>query len=121
MCYAEQALHRKDTDTDTEDRTEKANEWITIQVPEGGPQRPVQCQLLEIAQDHCLSQVLNVRTRNDKTLDLLLTNFPSPVNRVKGMPPIGKADLNLNLNSLLVTRQMTLFHQGVRMGEKLVP
>ena len=28
---------------------------------------------------------------------------------------------NLNLNSLLVTRQMTLFHQGVRMGEKLVP
>ena len=30
--------------------------------------------------------------RNDKTLDLLFTNFPSPVNRVKGMPPIGKAD-----------------------------
>ena len=27
----------------------------------------------------------------------------------------------LNLNSLLVTRQMTLFHQGVRMGERLVP
>ena len=26
------------------------------------------------------------------TLDLLLTNSPSPVNRVKGMPPIGKAD-----------------------------
>ena len=25
-------------------------------------------------------------------LDLLLTNSPSPVNRVKGMPPIGKAD-----------------------------
>ena len=25
-----------------------------------------------------------------------------------------------DLNSLLVTRQMTLFHQGVRMGEKLV-
>ena len=29
--------------------------------------------------------------------------------------------LDLNLNSLLVTRQMTLFHQGVRMGGKLVP
>ena len=28
---------------------------------------------------------------------------------------------DLNLNSLLVTRQMTLFHQGVRIGEKLVP
>ena len=34
------------------------------------------------------------------------------------IPP---GDLNLNLNSLLVTRQMTLFHQGVRMGERLVP
>ena len=27
----------------------------------------------------------------------------------------------LNLNSLLVTRQMALFHQGVRMREKSVP
>ena len=33
-----------------------------------------------------------IHTRADKTLDLLLTNSPSPVNRVKGMPPIGKAD-----------------------------
>ena len=29
--------------------------------------------------------------------------------------------LNLNLNSLLVTRQMALFHQGVRTVGKLVP
>ena len=29
---------------------------------------------------------------NDRTLDLLFANSPSPVNRVKGMPPIGKAD-----------------------------
>ena len=67
-------------------------EWSTMQVPEGVPQMQVQCQLLEIAQDHCLTPVVNVHTRNDKTLDLLLTNSPSPVNRVKGMPPIGKAD-----------------------------
>ena len=59
---------------------------------EGVPNRRVQNQLLEIAQDHCLSQVVNIHTREDKTLDLLLTNSPSPVNRVKGMPPIGKAD-----------------------------
>ena len=52
----------------------------------------VQSQLLEIAQEHCLAQVVNIHTRADKTLDLLLTNSPSPVNRVKGMPPIGKAD-----------------------------
>ena len=49
-------------------------------------------QLLDIAQDHCLSQVVNINTREDKTLDLLLTNSPSPVNRLKGMPRIGKAD-----------------------------
>ena len=67
-------------------------EWSTMQVPEGVPQRQVQSQLLEIVQDHCLSQVVNFHTREDKTLDLLLTNSPSPLNRVKGMPPIGKAD-----------------------------
>ena len=67
-------------------------EWSTIQVPEGVPNRRVQNQLLELAQDHCLSEVVNIHTREDKTLDLLLTNSPSPVNRVKGMPPIGKAD-----------------------------
>ena len=67
-------------------------EWSTMQVPEGVPNRRVQNQLLEIAQDHCLSQVVNIHTREDKTLDLLLTNSPSPVNRVKGVPPIGKAD-----------------------------
>ena len=67
-------------------------EWSTMQVPEGVPNRHIQSQLLEIAQEHCLAQVVNIHTRVDKTLDLLLTNSPSPVNRVKGMPPIGKAD-----------------------------
>ena len=60
--------------------------------PRGVPKRRVQSQLLEIVQDHCLSQVVNIHTREDKALDLLLTNSPSPVNRVKGMPPIDKAD-----------------------------
>ena len=67
-------------------------EWSTMQVPEGVPNRRVQNQLLEFVQNHCLSQVVNIHTSEDKTLDLLLTNFPSPVNRIKGMPPIGKAD-----------------------------
>ena len=64
-----------------------------MQLPEGVPQGQVQSQLLEIVQDHCLSQVVSIHTLEDKTLDLLLTTPPpSPVNRVKGMPPIGKAD-----------------------------
>ena len=67
-------------------------EWSTMQVPERVPNRRVQCQLLEIAQEHCLAKVVNIHTREDKTLDLFLTNSPSLVNRVRGMPPIGKAD-----------------------------
>ena len=54
-----------------------------------------QQQLLDIIGEHCLTQVVNIPTRLDKTLDLLFTNDPSPVNRVKGMPPIGKADHDL--------------------------
>ena len=46
-------------------------EWSTMQVPEGIPNRHVQSQLLEIAQEHCLAQVVNIHTRADKTLDLL--------------------------------------------------
>ena len=70
-------------------------EWSIMQVPEGIPNRRVLSQLLEIVQDHCLSQVVNIHPREDKTLDLLLKNSPSPVNRVKGMPPIEKADHNI--------------------------
>ena len=58
----------------------------------GLQKRQSQQQLLDIIGEHCLTQVVNIPTRNDKTLNLLCTNAPSPVNRVKGMPPIGKAD-----------------------------
>ena len=40
-------------------------EWSTMQVPEGVPQRQVQCQLLELIKDHCLSQVVKIPTRNE--------------------------------------------------------
>ena len=39
-------------------------------------------QLLDIIGEHCLTQVVIIPTRNDKTLDLLFTNAPSPENRV---------------------------------------
>ena len=67
-------------------------EWSHMQVPHGVQKRQSQQQLLDIIGEHCLTQVVNIPTRNDKTLDLLFTNAPSPVNRVKGMPLIGKAD-----------------------------
>ena len=66
----------------------------------------------------------------DVTTIMLLAKVDKPIEYVLTKPKT-KYDweinywqilnLNLNLNSLLVTRQMTLFHQGVRMGEKLVP
>ena len=62
-----------------------------MQVPQGVQKRQFQQQLLDIIGEHCLTQVVDIPTRDDKTLDLLFTNFPSPVNRVIGMPPIGKA------------------------------
>ena len=67
-------------------------EWSHMQVPHGVQKRQSQQQLLDIIGEHRLTQVVNIPTRNDKTLDLLFTNAPSPVNRVKGMSPIGKAD-----------------------------
>ena len=61
-----------------------------MKVPEWVPNR--QLQLLDTTQEHCLSPKVNIHTRGDNTLDLLLTNSPSSVNRVKGLHPIGKAD-----------------------------
>ena len=42
--------------------------------------------------EHCLTEAVNISTREDKILDILLTNCPGPVRKVKGIPPIGKAD-----------------------------
>ena len=67
-------------------------EWSHLQVPHGVQKRQSHQQLLDIIGEHFLTQVVNIPTRNDKTLDLLFTNAPSPVNRVKGMPSISQAD-----------------------------
>ena len=63
-----------------------------MQAPHGVQKRQSQQQLLDIIGEHCLTQVVNIPSRNAKTLDLFLTNVTSPVNRVKGMSPISKAD-----------------------------
>ena len=60
-------------------------EWSTMQVPEGVPQRPVQIQLLEIIKDHCLSQVVKIPTRNDRTF--FIYKFPIPGQSSEGDAP----------------------------------
>ena len=66
-----------------------------MQAPNGVPKQLTQQQLLDIRGEHCLTQVVNIPMRRDKTLDLLFTNVPPPVKRVKEVPTIGKADHNL--------------------------
>ena len=63
-----------------------------MQVPQGIQKRQSRQQLLDIIGEHCLNQVVDTPTCNDKTLDLLFTNFPSPVNRIKGLPQCSKFD-----------------------------
>ena len=72
-------------------------DWKKLYVPLGMPKRQVQSHLVEIDQEHCLSQVVDIPTRQEKTLDILLTNNPTPVTRVKSMPPIGRADHDIVL------------------------
>ena len=57
-----------------------------------GYKKTVSAAFLDIIGEHCLTKVVNIPTRNDKTLHLLFTNALSPVYRVKGMPRIAKAD-----------------------------
>ena len=67
-------------------------EWSHMQVPHGVQKRQSLRQLLDIIGEHCLTQVVIISRRNDKTIDLLFTKAPSPVNRVKRMHPNGQAD-----------------------------
>ena len=75
-------------------------EWSHKQVPHGVQKRQSQQQLLDIIGEHCLTQVVNIPTRNDKTLDLFFTNAPSPLNRVKGMPRSAKLITTLYMLSM---------------------
>jgi hypothetical protein len=49
-------------------------------------------QLLDIIADHNLHQVTDKPTQNERTLDLLLMNNPSNLNKLCTLPPIGLAD-----------------------------
>ena len=75
-------------------------EWSHMQVPHGVQKRQSQQQLLDIIGEHCLTQVVNIPTRNDKTLDLLFTNAPSPVKESRGCPRSAKLIMTLYMLSM---------------------
>lgn len=67
-------------------------DWETSSVIPGRPNTAHHQELLDIIADHSLTQIVDKPTRNDKTLDLILTNYPTIVDNLETIPPIGEAD-----------------------------
>jgi hypothetical protein len=68
-------------------------DWETLSVFPGKPNQKQHQQFLDIINDNSLTQVVNKTTCKDKTLDLILTNYPATVNKVKTLPPIADHDI----------------------------
>ena len=67
-------------------------DWDIPCVITGKPNLEQHKLLLDILNDHSLTQIVNVPTRQGRILDLLLTNYPSIVDKLETIPPIGQAD-----------------------------
>ena len=70
-------------------------DWSIPSFITGKPDAKQHHQLLDIIVDHNLHQVTDKPTRNERTLDLLLMNNPSNLNKLCTLPPIGLADLDI--------------------------
>ncbi|XP_071161194.1 uncharacterized protein [Mytilus edulis] len=66
--------------------------WEKNLIVPNKPDSALHQQLLNILDDNNLVQVINKKTRNDRTLDLMCMTNPSFVNRIKTLPPIGRSD-----------------------------
>ena len=58
----------------------------------GKPNAKQHQDLLDLIADHSLTQIVDKPTRNDTTLDLIIMNYPSIVDNLETIPPIGEAD-----------------------------
>jgi hypothetical protein len=74
-------------------------DWKTCSTIPGKPNIKQHQELLDLAADHSLTQLVDKATRNDKTLDLLFSNYPSIINNIETIPPIGEADHDIILTS----------------------
>ena len=66
--------------------------WQSLSVNPGKPNVQQHQELLDIMADHSLHQLVDKSTRKDKTLDLMLKNYPSFFDNVETAPPIGASD-----------------------------
>ena len=67
-------------------------DWTSSSTIPGKPNAKQHQDLLDLIADHFLTQIVDKPTRNDKTLDLIITNYPSIVDNLETIPPIGEAD-----------------------------
>ena len=58
----------------------------------GKPETELNIKLLDIIDENNLHQIVNVRTRKERTLDLILVTNPSNINKVNTLPPLGLRD-----------------------------
>ena len=67
-------------------------DWTSSSIIPGKPNVKQHQDILDIIADHSLNQIVDKPARNDKTLDLIITKFPSIVDNFETIPPIGVAD-----------------------------
>ncbi|CAC5368279.1 unnamed protein product [Mytilus coruscus] len=96
-------------------------DWSNSSVIPSKPDPSLHQHLLDILQDHNLTQVVDKPTRNDRTLDLLCMSNPSLVNRVETLPPLGDHDIifseiNLSLSKAKQSPQ-SIHLQESRLGK----
>jgi hypothetical protein len=68
-------------------------DWNITSVLPSKPDPSLHQNLLDILNDHNLTQVIDKSTRNDRTLDLLCMSNPSFINRIETLPPMGDHDI----------------------------
>jgi hypothetical protein len=56
------------------------------------PETELNIKLLDIIDEYNLHQLVNVPTRKERTLDLILVTNPSIINKVHTLPPLGLSD-----------------------------
>ena len=67
-------------------------DWSNNCVTTGRPDQSEYQQLLDIIHDSNLHQVVDIPTRNDRILDLVLINNPTRINKISTLSPIGLSD-----------------------------
>ena len=67
-------------------------DWESNSVKPNSSRPQIHNKFIDSFRDHDLEQVVTLYTRDDNTLDLLLTNTPGKVNRVETLPPLSSSD-----------------------------